>query len=148
MNLIKRLMVYLLIPAMVLSMIPQTVFAQEKVTSLLKYEVTQEMNEDKTEVTISLKVTDTENIQLEKVTLPNGTEKVEDLSEVTYNVSENGKYEFVVDYFKDGIEKEEMIPVEVTELVEKKTEEEIPTEEKENLTDVETTYNLLQTRCV
>ncbi len=145
MNLIKRLMVYLLIPAMVLSMIPQTVFAQEKVTSLLKYEVTQEMNEDKTEVTISLKLTDTENIQLEKVTLPNGTEKVEDLSEVTYNVSENGKYEFVVDYFKDGIEKEEMIPVEVTELVEKKTEEEIPTEEKENLTDVETTYNLLQT---
>ncbi|WP_366934147.1 hypothetical protein, partial [Anaerofustis sp.] len=119
MNLIKRLMVYLLIPAMVLSMIPQTVFAQEKVTSLLKYEVTQEMNEDKTEVTISLKVTDTENIQLEKATLPDGTEKTEDLSVVTYNVSENGKYDFKVNYVMDGTQQEETIPVEVSGLKEK-----------------------------
>ena len=123
MNLTKRLTAWFLTLVMVLGLIPQTVFAQETVASLLQYEVEQEMNEDKTEATISIKFTETETIQLEKVTLPDGTEKVEELSEVTYTVSENGNYDFKVNYVMDGTPQEETIPVEVSGLEEKKTEE-------------------------
>ena len=149
MNLTKRATAWFLTLVMILGLVSQTVFAEETTdlplqTSLLQYEVLQEINKDKTESAISLEFTETETIQLEKVTLPDGTEKTENFAVIAYTVSENGKYEFVVDYFKDGIEQEEMIQVEVTELLEKKTEEEIPTEEKENLTDVETTSNMLQ----
>jgi len=104
---------------MVLGLIPQTMFAQEIATSPLQYEATQEMNEDKTEATISIKFTETETIQLEKVTLSDGTEKVEDLSEVTYTVSENGKYDFKVNYVMEGTPQEETISVEVSGLEEK-----------------------------
>ena len=144
MNLTKRLTAWFLTLVMVLGLIPQTVFAQETVASLLRYEVNQEMNEDKTEAVVSIKFTETETIHLEKVTLPDGTEKAEDLSEVAYTVSENGKYEFKVDYFLNGAKQKEIIPVEVTELEEKEAGEEIPAEEKEKFTDVETTSNLLQ----
>ncbi|MCU6747538.1 MULTISPECIES: SHIRT domain-containing protein [Lachnospiraceae] len=125
-------------------LVPQTVFAEETTAFPLQYEVLQEINEDKTEATISLEFTETETVQLEKVTLPDGTEKTEDLTVITYTVSVNEKYDFKVDYFTDGVEQEETIPVEITELVEKKTGEEIPAEEKEKLTAVETTSNLLQ----
>lgn len=125
-------------------LVPQTVFAEETTAFPLQYEVLQEINEDKTEATISLEFTETETVQLEKVTLPDGTEKTEDLTVITYTVSVNEKYDFKVDYFTDGVEQEETIPVEITELVEKKTGEEIPAEEKEKFTDVETTSNLLQ----
>lgn len=149
MSLAKRVTAWFLTLVMVLGLIPQTVFAEETdassfQTSSLQYEVLQEVNEDKTEATISLEFTETETIQLEKVTLPDGTEKTEDFAAIAYTVSENRKFEFKVDYFMDGTEQEEMIPVEVTELVEKKTDEEIPAEEKEKFTDVETTSNLLQ----
>ena len=123
MNLTKRITAWFLTLVMVLGLIPQTMFAQEIATSPLQYEATQEMNEDKTEATISIKFTETETIQLEKVTLPDGTEKVEDLSEVTYTVSKNGKYDFKVYYSMDGAEQEETIPVEITELEKKKAEE-------------------------
>ena len=123
MNLTKKLTAWFLTLVMVLGLIPQTVFAQETAASLLQYEVTQEVNEDKTEAMISIKFTETETIQLEKVTLPDGTEKVEDLSEVTYTVSENGKYDFKVNYVKDDTPQEETIPVEVSGLEEKKAKE-------------------------
>lgn len=123
MNLIKRATVWLLALVMVLGMIPQTAFAEEKAASPLKYEIEQNVNEDKTEATISFKITETEKIQLEKVTLPDGTEKTEDLTVITYSVSENGKYDFKVDYSVDGAGQEQTIPVEVTELEGKKTEE-------------------------
>ena len=123
MNLTKRLTAWFLTLVMVVGLILQTVFAQETAASLLQYEVTQEVNEDKTEATISIKFTETETIQLEKVTLPDGTEKVEDLSEVTYTVSENGKYDFKVNYVKDDTPQEETIPVEVSGLEEKKAKE-------------------------
>lgn len=123
MNLIKRATVWLLALVMVLGMIPQTAFAEEKAASPLEYEIEQNVNEGKTEATISFKITETEKIQLEKVTLPDGTEKTEDLTVITYSVSENGKYDFKVDYFVDGAGQEQTIPVEVTELEGKKTEE-------------------------
>ena len=120
MNITKKLTAWFLSLVMVFGLIPQTVFAQESVASLLQYEVNQEINEDKTEAEISIKFTETETIQLEKVTLPDGTEKVEDLSEVAYTVSENGKYDFKVNYLMDGTPQEETIPIEVSRL-EKKT---------------------------
>ncbi len=123
MNLIKRATVWLLALVMVLGMIPQTAFAEEKAASPLEYEIEQNVNEGKTEATISFKITETEKIQLEKVTLPDGTEKTEDLTVITYSVSENGKYDFKVDYSVDGAGQEQTIPVEVTELEGKKTEE-------------------------
>ena len=122
MNLTKKLTAWFLTLVMVVGLIPQTVFAQETVASLLQYEVTQEISEDKTEATISIKFTETETIQLEKVTLPDGTEKAEDLSSVTYTVSENGNYDFKVNYVMDGTSQEETIPVEVSGLEEKKAE--------------------------
>lgn len=130
MNLIKRATVWLLALVIVLGMIPQTAFAEEKAASPLKYEIEQNVNEDKTEATISFKITETEKIQLEKVTLPDGTEKTEDLTVITYSVSENGKYDFKVDYSVDGAGQEQTIPVEVTEL-EGTTTTERSTEEKE-----------------
>ena len=122
MNLTKKLTACFLTLVMVVGLIPQTVFAQETVASLLQYEITQEISEDKTEATISIKFTETETIQLEKVTLPDGTEKAEDLSSVTYKVSENGNYDFKVNYVMDGTPQEETIPVEVSGLEEKKAE--------------------------
>ena len=139
MNLTKRLTAWFFTLVMVVGLIPQTVFAQETAASLLQYEVTQETNEDKTEATISIKFTETETIQLEKVTLPDGTEKVEDLSEVTYTVSENGKYDFKVNYVKDDTPQEETIPVEVSGLEEKKAKE---VSIEENLTHAENDSNL------
>ena len=132
MNRIKRVTVWLLALVMVLSLMPQTAFAKEKAASPIKYEIKKKVNEDKTEATISLEFTETETVRLEKATLPDGTEKTEDLSVVTYTVSENGKYEFILDYSVDGAEQEETIPVEVTELEEKKTTER-SAEEKEQL---------------
>ena len=124
MNLTKRVTTWFLTLVMVLGLIPQTVFAEETdassfQTSSPQYEVLQEVNEDKTEATISLEFTETETIQLEKVTLPDGTEKVEDLSSVTYVVTENGNYDFKVNYSLEGTPKEETIPVEVSRLEEK-----------------------------
>ena len=141
MNLTKKIAAWFLTLVMVLGLIPQTVFAQETVASPLHYEVTQEINEDKTEATISLKFTETETIQLEKVTLPDGTEKVENLSEVTYTVSENGNYDFKVNYVMEGTPQEETIPVEVSGLEEKKIEENIT---GENLTSDKNDSNLLK----
>ena len=63
--------------------------AEETTAFPLQYEVLQEINEDKTEATISLEFTETETVQLEKVTLPDGTEKTEDLTVITYTVSVN-----------------------------------------------------------
>lgn len=122
-NLIKRSTVWLLALVMVLGMIPQTAFAEEKAASPLEYKIEQNVNEDKTEATISFKITETEKIQLEKVMLPDSTEKTEDLTVITYSVPENGKYDFKVDYSVDGVGQEQTIPVEVTELEGKKTEE-------------------------
>ena len=106
MNLTKRATAWFLTLVMILGLVSQTVFAEETTdlplqTSLLQYEVLQEINKDKTESAISLEFTETETIQLEKVTLPDGTEKTENFAVIAYTVSENGKYEFVVDYFKD-----------------------------------------------
>ena len=98
MNLVKKITAWFLTLVMVLGLIPQTVFAQETDASPLQYEVLQEVNEDKTEATISIKFADTEIIQLENVTLPDGTKKAEDLSVITYAASENGTYDFKVNY--------------------------------------------------
>ena len=148
MNLTKNITAWFLTLVMVLCLIPQTVFAKETVVSSLHYKVTQEMNEDKTEATISIKFTETETIQLEKVTLPDGTEKIEDLTSITYVASENGKYDFKVNYVMKGTPQEETIPVEVSGLEEKKTEEKKTeknlTEEKENLTSDKNDSNLLK----
>ena len=74
MNLIKRVTVWLLALVMVLGLISQSAFAEEKAASPLKYEIEKKVNENKTEATISLEFTETETVRLEKVTLPDGTE--------------------------------------------------------------------------
>lgn len=143
MNLTKRITAWFLTLVMVLSLIPQTVFAQETVASSLQYEVTQEMNVDKTETTISLKFTDAETNQLEKVTLPDGVEKGEDLSTVTYAVSENGTYDFKVNYLMNETPQEEIIPVEVSGLGEKEAEETLT---EENIVSLKNDSDILQAK--
>lgn len=142
MNLTKKVTAWFLTLVMVLGLIPQTVFAQEIAASPLQYEVLQEVNEDKTEATISIKFADTEIIQLENVTLPDGTEKAEDLSVVTYTASENGTYDFKVNYLMDGTSQEETIPVEVSGLEEKETDEEVLPASDENPISNGTTYEV------
>ena len=63
MNLTKKVTAWFLTLVMVLGLIPQTVFAQEIAASPVQYEVLQEVNEEKTEATISIKFADTEIIQ-------------------------------------------------------------------------------------
>ena len=53
MKLPGKVTVWFLTLVMTLSIIPQTVFAEEKNTSPLQYEIIQQMSEDKTEATIS-----------------------------------------------------------------------------------------------
>ena len=60
MNLIKRATVWLLALVMVLGMIPQTAFAEEKAASPLEYEIEQKANEDKTEASIPVEVVELE----------------------------------------------------------------------------------------
>lgn len=126
MNLIKRVTVWFLALVMVLGLIPQTAFAEEKAASPLKYEIEKKVNEDKTEATISLEFTETETVRLEKVTLPDGIEKTEDLPVVTYTASENGKYEFIVSYTVEEEYQEEKIVVEVNEMKEKNESDSLP----------------------
>lgn len=122
MNLTKRATAWFLTLVMALSLIPQTVFAKETTASSLQYDVTQKINEDKTEAMISLAFTETEKVQLQKVTLPDGEERTEDLSVITYTISKNGVYDFKVDYIKEGEKREEIIPVEVVEVGKAETE--------------------------
>lgn len=122
MDLTKKITSWFLAVAMALGLISQTVFAQEPVASLLQYETTQQLNEEETEATISIKFIQSEEIQLEKVTLPDGTELTENLAEISYVAPENGHYEFKTNYSMNNTPQEEIIPVEVTELTNEKTE--------------------------
>ncbi|WP_059069991.1 hypothetical protein [Mediterraneibacter massiliensis] len=115
----KRAAVWFLTLVMTLNILPQTVFAEEKNALSIQYEVTQQMNEDKTEATISLVFAEMETVQLEKLRLPDGTEITEDLTVVQYNVSDNGVYDFLVTYTADGIRQEETIEVEAAGFEEK-----------------------------
>ena len=119
MKLPRKVTVWFLTLVMTLSIIPQTVFAEEKNTSPLQYEITQQMSEDKTEATISLVFAEMETVQLEKLRLPDGTEITENLTVVQYNVSDNGAYDFLVTYTVDGIRQEETIEVEAAGFEEK-----------------------------
>ena len=122
MDLTKKITSWFLAVAMALGLISQTVFAQEPVASLLQYETTQQLNEEGTEATISIKFTQSEKIELEKITLPDGTELTGNLAEISYVAPENGHYEFKTNYSMNNTPQEEIIPVEVTELSNKKTE--------------------------
>ncbi len=144
MNLTKRVTAWFLILVMVLGLIPQTVFAEEKTASSPQYEILQEINENKTEATISLKFAETETIQLEKVKMPDGTEIIEDLSVVTYTVSKNGTYDFKVNYLADGVEQEEAITVEISGLLEKKFAKETLANAKKDIDSSELKTNGLQ----
>ena len=117
MNLTKKITTWLVALVMTLGLISQTVFAQEPADSALQYEVIQEINEDKTESTISIKIAETETIHLEKVTLPDGTDQTENLSEITYVTSQNGQLEFKVTYVMETTPYEETIPVKVSEII-------------------------------
>lgn len=119
MKLPGKVTVWFLTLVMTLSIIPQTVFAEEKNTSPLQYEIIQQMSEDKTEATISLVFAEMETVQLEKLRLPDGMEITEDLTAVQYNVSDNGAYDFLVTYTVDGIRQEETIEIEVAGFEEK-----------------------------
>ncbi|MDO4663384.1 MAG: SHIRT domain-containing protein, partial [Erysipelotrichaceae bacterium] len=121
MNLSKRITAGLIAASMGLGFVPQVVYATDTAAdsvqdTLLRYKVSQEINEGKTQSTISLMFTQTENVKVEKVTLPDGMEQTSDLSTIPYVVLENGQYEFKVDYFADGALQNVTIPVQVTEL--------------------------------
>ena len=120
-NLSKRISACLIALTMGLGYVPEIVFATEPTTNSqqdtsLHYEMSQEINEGQTQSTISLKFSNAENLQVEKVILPDGTEYTQDLMNVTYVVTENGQYEFKVDYFANGIKQNLALPVQVTAL--------------------------------
>ena len=96
---------------MVLSLIPQAVFAKEVLVSPLHYEMSQRIHDDKMAATICLEFDKTNAVELEKVILPDGTEQINDLTIVNYDVFENGVYDFIVEYTLDSVK-----PVSYTHL--------------------------------
>lgn len=131
MNLGKKISSLFLAIMLVLGLVPQTVFAEETITSPLQYEIKQDVSEDNLTATISLTFGEMETVQVEKVNLPDGTEQTDDLSAISYNVTENGSYEFLVTYITDGKTQEETIPVEVTSFEEKSADEKASVETEE-----------------
>lgn len=121
MDLTKKITACLVALSVGSGIVPQIVYAIEPTAesqqdNLLQYEVTQEANEKKTQSTISLKLSNIDHIQIEKVTLPDGSEYTKDLKTVTYVATVNGQYLFKVDYLVNGTNQSVTIPVEVTEL--------------------------------
>lgn len=117
MTLTKKITSLFLAFVMALGLISQTTYAQEPVASMLQYEVSQTLSENKAETTITIQLIENETIHLEKVTLPDGTELTGDLSDISYVVCENGQYEFKVNYLIENMLQEEIIPVEVSDIV-------------------------------
>ena len=131
MNLGKKITSLFLAVLLVLGVVAQTVFAEETITSPLQYEIKQEVSEDNLTATISLMFGEMETVQVEKVILPDGTEQTDELSAISYNVTENGSYEFLVTYITDGKTQEETIPVKVTSFEEKSADEKASVETEE-----------------
>lgn len=102
MRMTKRAAACFLILVMVLSLIPQAVFAKEVLVSPLHYEMSQRIHDDKMAATICLEFDKTNAVELEKVILPDGTEQINDLTIVNYDVFENGVYDFIVEYTLDS----------------------------------------------
>lgn len=117
MTLTKKITSLFLAFVMALGLISQTTYAQEPVASMLQYEVSQTLSENKAETTITIQLIENETIHLEKVTLPDGTELTGDFSDISYVVCENGQYEFKVNYLIENMLQEEIIPVEVSDIV-------------------------------
>ena len=130
MNTGKKITSLFLAIMLILGLVSQTVFAEETITSPLQYEIKQEVSEDNLTATISLTFGEMKTVQVEKVILPDGTEQTDELSAISYNVTENGSYEFLVTYITDGKTQEEKIPVEVTSFVES-VDEKVSAETKE-----------------
>ena len=86
MRMTKRAAACFLILVMVLSLIPQAVFAKEVLVSPLHYEMSQRIHDDKMAATICLEFDKTNAVELEKVILPDGTEQINDLTIVNYDV--------------------------------------------------------------
>ena len=139
MRMTKRAAACFLILVMVLSLIPQAVFAKEVLVSPLHYEMSQRIHDDKMAATICLEFDKTNAVELEKVILPDGTEQINDLTIVNYDVFENGVYDFIVEYTLDSVKQEETIPVEVVELDKKTT---INTAVKSSKEALDTTFQL------
>ena len=123
MNLGKKITSLFLAVLLVLGVVAQTVFAEETITSPLQYEIKQEVSEDNLTATISLMFGEMETVQVEKVILPDGTEQTDELSAISYNVTENGSYEFLVIYTINGAKQEEKLSVEITLFEGKKSDE-------------------------
>lgn len=84
-------------------MLPSAIeFAEESNTSVPAYEISKDIDKNGQSATIHLKFETSETINLEKITLPDGSDVTENLSSITYEVTENGKYEFKVDYITDS----------------------------------------------
>ena len=123
MNLGKKITSLFLAVLLVLGVVAQTVFAEETIISPLQYEIKQEVSEDNLTATISLMFGEMETVQVEKVILPDGTEQTDELSAISYNVTENGSYEFLVIYTINGAKQEEKLSVEITLFEGKKSDE-------------------------
>ena len=113
MNLKKKITVYFLTALMILGLSPQIVKAEDDAVTPLQYEVTKIINEDKTEATISIDFMLNETVVLEKVLLPDGVELTDNLTNITYTVTENGVYDFAVNFLDGNNNKNELISVEV-----------------------------------
>ena len=98
---------------MILGLSPQIVKAEDDAVTPLQYEVTKIINEDKTEATISIDFMLNETVVLEKVLLPDGVELTDNLTNITYTVTENGVYDFAVNFLDGNNNKNELISVEV-----------------------------------
>ena len=75
MNLGKKITSLFLAIMLILGLVSQTVFAEETITSPLQYEIKQEVSEDNLTATISLTFGEMKTVQVEKVILPDGTER-------------------------------------------------------------------------
>lgn len=123
MKLAKKIISLFLSVILILELIPQSVFAEETMTSPLQYEITQETNEDHHSATITLTLGETDSVQVEKVTLPNGIEQTDELSTIHYAVTETGTYSFLVAYAMNGVTHKETITVEINSLEDAKADE-------------------------
>ena len=85
--------------------------------ALVNYEVVQQYDNTTNKVDILLNIKESEEIEISKVKLPDGTECTENLSSISYTVDKNGIYDFTLYYDTADTSAEKAIQEEVTQIV-------------------------------
>lgn len=112
----KKAVACFIVVFMLVTVVPHTNLFAENEPSAVTYEVTQQLSEDGSTSTIVLQSAMQENIVVESVIKPDGSEVKEDLTSISYLVDENGTYDFTIRYLENDEEKEEKIHAEVSEI--------------------------------